>query len=154
MSLLREIQDAAVSNDAPITELLRRCKILAARLGSAEFGAWIDSELNGYNDASTLPEYRRGEVQSFGNLVGFGGSQAKNVPIPPSTLAAKYRDKATKTEMMLPISHYEDLLTHKDSGSFQAMWPGDLIRITSDRERLHSFSECRRPGCIRVRFHM
>lgn len=127
MTLLREIQDAAVSNSSPITELLRRCKILAARLGSAEFGAWVDNELNGYNDRNALPEYRRGEVESFGTLVGYAGSQATNLPIPPSTVAKEYRDKVTKTEMMLPISHYEDLLVKKESGTFQAPWPGDLI---------------------------
>lgn len=133
MSLLRQIQDAAVSNDGPITELLRRCKILAARLGSAEFGAWVDNELNGYNDRNALPEYRRGEVESYGTLVGFGGRQATNVPIPPSTVANEYREKVTKTDMMLPISHYEDLLANKESGTFKAPWPGDLIRVTSGR---------------------
>jgi hypothetical protein len=44
-----------------------------------------------------------------------------------------YRDKATKTDMMLPISSYEDLLRNKESGTFKAQWPGDLIRVTTDR---------------------
>lgn len=131
MTLIRQIQDAAVSNDVPITELLRRCKILAARLGSTEFGAWVDNELNGYDDSNALPDYRRGEVESYGTLVGFGGRGAKNVPIPPSTVAPEYREKVRKTFMTMPISHYEDLVANKGSGTFKAPWPADLIRVTS-----------------------
>lgn len=133
MSFLGQIQDSAISADGPITDLLRRCKVLAARLGSVEFGTWVDNELNGYPNAESLPEYRRSEVQSFGNLVGFGGSQATNFPIPPSCVDEAYRDKITTTDMMRPISHYEDLLRNKEAGTFQAHWPADLIRVTAHR---------------------
>lgn len=48
MSLLREIQDAAISSDVELAVLLRKCKVLAARLGSNEFKSWVESELSGY----------------------------------------------------------------------------------------------------------
>ena len=41
MSLLRDIQDALASEACDVAVVLRKCKILAARLGSDEFGAWV-----------------------------------------------------------------------------------------------------------------
>ena len=50
MSLLREIQDAAISSDVELSVLLRKCKVLAARLGNQDFKEWIDNELSGYKN--------------------------------------------------------------------------------------------------------
>ncbi|MBF0290686.1 MAG: hypothetical protein HQK86_00860 [Nitrospinae bacterium] len=47
MSLLRDIQTAAVAPDTDVATLLRKCKILAVRLGNDDFKAWVDHELNG-----------------------------------------------------------------------------------------------------------
>ena len=54
MSLLREIQDSAVDAREPIGALLRKCKILAVRLGSSEFKSWVENELNGYPEKSEI----------------------------------------------------------------------------------------------------
>lgn len=37
MSLLREIQNDAVNSDVKVSDLLRKCKILAYRLGNNDF---------------------------------------------------------------------------------------------------------------------
>jgi len=95
MTLLRQIQDAAIATAGSATDLLRRCKVLAFRLGSAEFGAWVERELSGYPSKDTLPDYRVAEVRSLGTFVGFGGSGAKNAPIPPSNIPDKWREHAT-----------------------------------------------------------
>jgi hypothetical protein len=58
MSLLREIQGDLSNEFCDVTTVLRKCKILAARLGSEEFSRWIDWELNGYPDSQPLPGYR------------------------------------------------------------------------------------------------
>ena len=47
MSLLRDIQNDLSGPSGDITTVLRKCKILAARLGSDEFSRWVDWELNG-----------------------------------------------------------------------------------------------------------
>jgi hypothetical protein len=49
MSLLREIQNAAVDKNTDVCTLLRQCKILAARLGNEVFKRWVENELNGYD---------------------------------------------------------------------------------------------------------
>jgi hypothetical protein len=58
MSLLREIQNDLVSAGGDIASLLRKCKILAARLRSDEFARWVDFELDGYPESQPTPEYR------------------------------------------------------------------------------------------------
>ena len=58
MSLLKEIQDLAVEPSVELSTLLRKCKILAARLGNPEFKVWVEFELNGYPDELTIPSYR------------------------------------------------------------------------------------------------
>jgi hypothetical protein len=46
MSLLREIQNDLSRTEVDVPIVLRKCKILAARLGSKEFSQWIEWELN------------------------------------------------------------------------------------------------------------
>ncbi len=55
MSLLRDIQNAAVDKNTDVSTLLRQCKILSARLGNDVFKRWVDSELNGYETKDELP---------------------------------------------------------------------------------------------------
>ena len=68
MSLLHEIQNLAVDSKTDVAMLLRKCKILAVRLGNTDFNRWIEKELNGYTDRAELPEYRKLKVQSLGNF--------------------------------------------------------------------------------------
>jgi len=44
MTLLQEILDSALRSDVPLTDLLRRCKVLSSRLRHSELGAWADLE--------------------------------------------------------------------------------------------------------------
>jgi len=78
MSLLRDIQNAAVSKDTDVATLLRKCKILAVRLGNDEFKNWVDSELNGYESIDNLPEYRILHTISHRHFSGPYGSSLKD----------------------------------------------------------------------------
>jgi hypothetical protein len=49
-SLIEQLQFGAVDGSAPITDLLRKAKLAAVKLGADEFAAWIDLEMNGYTD--------------------------------------------------------------------------------------------------------
>lgn len=57
MGLLADIEAAATDSTVSISDLLRKCKVLAARLKHREFADWVNAELNGYNP-SQLPPYR------------------------------------------------------------------------------------------------
>lgn len=47
MTLLEDIQQSAVDSKSNLGELLRKCKLLAARLGSQPLEDWLIWESNG-----------------------------------------------------------------------------------------------------------
>jgi hypothetical protein len=44
MSLIHDIQAAAIARDHDVPTLLRMCKLLAARISHQAFGEWIDCQ--------------------------------------------------------------------------------------------------------------
>ena len=131
MSFLREITDAAVDTNVDISTLLRKCKVLAVRLGNKDFDSWVEHELNGYNSPDEVPSYRiLKSVQLRGNFVGMFQSSANNIPIPPSDIPKEYRDSLTKSYFMDGISYYSNLLKNPDKkGIFTENWNTDYLRI-------------------------
>jgi hypothetical protein len=69
MSLIQEIEDGAAGNEMPITTLLRKCLVLAHRLGSKPAVDWIEWELNGYPQDAAVPDYRKLPLVIKANLV-------------------------------------------------------------------------------------
>ena len=133
MSLLREIQNAAIESETNLASLLRKCKVLAAKLGSAEFGTWVDNELSGYESDDNLPEYRIFGVHSKGNFAGPFGSSLKNADIPLMTIPEKQlRKLVSHTYMRLSVASIERLIEDSDGGgSVQEPWHPDLVAFVS-----------------------
>jgi hypothetical protein len=127
MSLLRDIQDAALDSNVHLPDLLRKCKVLAARLGNQDFKRWVDSELNGYGENESLPSYRSFRVESRGNFSGFFGSGLNGAAIPLSCLPEQFRDMLLTHHSREPISALADLVSKKESNSFRVPWPADLV---------------------------
>jgi hypothetical protein len=127
MSLLRDIQDGAVDNSTDLPTILRKCKILAARLGNEPFKQWVEHELNGYKSIDDLPDYRILTVTSYGNFAGSFGSGLNNAPIPLGCLPEKYRDHLQHSYLTSPISAYVSLLDGDKEGNPQETWSPDLV---------------------------
>lgn len=58
VSLIHDIQAEAIDATSSVTALLRKCKLLAARLDHAELAQWVGYELGGYPNGAALPPYR------------------------------------------------------------------------------------------------
>jgi len=128
MSLLRDIQNAAIDANVDIVVLLRKCKVLAARLGNPDFKKWVEYELNGYLSKDALPPYRILSVHSRGHFSGPFGSGFRAVAIPPGCLPKEWRDMATKAYLTDGISSYNALLLHDtDQGELLSHWNPDLL---------------------------
>lgn len=127
MSLLREIQDAAISSEVELTTLLRKCKVLSARLGNDDFKRWVDNELGGYKDAESLPEYRLLHVNSKGHFSGAGGSSLKHADIPMSCLPEELRDDLSKSYVRGGIASLEVIVTKFVEGTATEPWNPDLV---------------------------
>src|SRR5438874_5028308 len=83
MSLIREIQDGATEDSVSLGPLLRKTKLLAARIGVKEIGVWAERELSGYGGTEELPPYRGPfEAVVLGNAMGSYGRRLENFLIP------------------------------------------------------------------------
>lgn len=122
MSLLREIQDIAVDSKVDISTLLRKCKILSARLGSPEFKMWVDRELLGYTDHTTLPDYRILKVHSKGHFSGPFQSGLRNADIPISCLPAELQESYSHSYIVSPVASLENMIANSDGGSAHEPW--------------------------------
>ncbi len=58
IDILSQIQANILDHEVPLSDILRKAKVLASELGSDELTLWVDQELNGYTEPGTLPDYR------------------------------------------------------------------------------------------------
>ena len=127
MSLLRQIQDAAIDSSIDLPTLLRKSKVLAARLGNDDFKRWIDSELSGYDNREDLPEYRILSVNSKGHFDGPFGSGLRNADIPLRCLPEDFREILGRSYFMQPIAAISSLVGDGKSRTLQEPWNPDLV---------------------------
>ena len=127
MSLLREIQDLAIDSRVELSVLLRKCKVLAARLGNAEFKQWVENELSGYRSKSDLPDYRILHVNSKGHFSGPFGSGIRNADIPLLCIPKELREQLQYSYMLQPVASLESLVAKTKSGLAQEPWNPDLV---------------------------
>lgn len=131
--LCDDIQKSAISSDVNITDILRKCKVLANCLKNKELIEWVDRELNGYKSKEDLPSYRVLHVQSYGDFSGTFGSGLRNASIPPSCLEKfeGFKELATRAYLIDPISAYVSLVDaeKEEDTTLRFPWPSDLLPI-------------------------
>ena len=109
MSLLREIQAAAIDGTSDLETLLRKCRVLASRLQNNEFKQWVQSELDGYREEIEVPEYRHIDCQAYGHFYGSFGRGWSNLQIPESCIPKQLRERLTILKMQQGVSELTSL---------------------------------------------
>jgi AbiTii len=127
MTLLKEIQAAAIDSSVDVVQVLRKCRVLASRLSHDDLKAWVQKELDGYADGEELPDYRIKRCQSKGNFVGFAGRQLNNAPIPTQNLPEPLRESISQVRFRESVSALQNLAQTGDRDSFGSAWPTELI---------------------------
>jgi len=127
-TLLEDIQNDAVDASKDLSTLLRKCKLLAARLGSQQLEDWLLWESNGYPDDVRVPEYRVWPLRVKGHFSGSFGSGIKNAPIPTVLLPKEVRESYERYECQLSIAVVESALRKNKSGAIQVS-TGDLALV-------------------------
>ena len=110
MTLIEEIQSAAVDSESDLGILLRKCKLLAARLGSQPLEDWLLWEANGYPENADVPDYRIWPLEVKGHFMGPFGSGLRNAPIPIVHLPKKARDNFMKYKCRQSIATERKLI--------------------------------------------
>jgi hypothetical protein len=57
-SIIEQIQRDALDRDVRVSDLLRRVKFAATKLGMGAVEDWVENELSGYKTAESVPDYR------------------------------------------------------------------------------------------------
>lgn len=124
MSLLREIQADAINASVPVDVLLRKCRLLSARLKHDELKQWALRELDGYGSDAPLPNYRQFRGQGTGHFSGPFGSGIKNGPIAASLIPEKMRDTLTHIRLRQGIAGLAELVEDADTNP-RMVWPAE-----------------------------
>ena len=79
MSLLWEIQKDLATPNGDVVGVLRKCKILAARLGSNELTQWVNFELDGYPESHPIPDYRVIDITYYASFMNIAWQVPKEL---------------------------------------------------------------------------
>jgi len=133
MTVLEEIQAAAVDGKTDLGTILRKCKLLASRLGSQPLEDWLLWESNGYPDDVPVPDYRKWPLQLKGYFAGYFGARITNAPIPWLSLPEKVRDQYEHYECRQSIAGIEAILAGLESSTDRLhVSTGDLAVVLGD----------------------
>jgi len=119
MSLIEQIQQAAVDSDSDLGQVLRLCKILAARLDSRPLEEWLSWESNGYPKEADLPNYRVFPLILKGHFTGAFGSALRFAPIPAASIPKAIRESVTRFHCRQSVSAIADIIKPRP-GSLRA----------------------------------
>lgn len=136
MTLLQDIQNAAVDASSDLATLLRKCKLLAARLGSQQLEEWVLWESNGYPDDVPVPEYRVWPLEVRGHFAGPFGSGIRNAKIPMVCIPERARKHYQKYECRQSIASIETMLTKAQGGTLRVS-AGDLAMVLGTKVYEH-----------------
>ncbi|MDE0636669.1 MAG: hypothetical protein OXI43_12590 [Candidatus Poribacteria bacterium] len=125
MNLLEDIQKDAIDASSDLGSLMRKCKVLAARLKSKELEDWLIWESNGYSDNVPVPEYRIWSLEIKGHFAGAFGSGLRDAPIPIISLPEEAQDYYNAYEFRMSIGAVESALKDYKNGMIQIS-TGDL----------------------------
>jgi hypothetical protein len=154
MMLLEDIQNSAVDSKSDLASLLRKCKLLAARLGSQPLEDWVLWESNGYSDDIEVPSYRIWPLDIKGYFVGSMGASLQNYPIPLACLPKKARRLYERYECRQSIAGIETILTKGDSGTLHVD-TGDLAlllgtNVYQNYNCIQAWAECNPSALVEV----
>lgn len=132
MTLLQQIQNDAVDGKTDLATLLRKCRVLAARLKNDEFKNWVQYELDGYPNSAVLPDYRQFICHAFGHFSGPFGSGIKNAPLAIARLPEELREIAMKTRFGQGVGALQNIVAQYPS-VVEEQWPADLVALVASR---------------------
>jgi hypothetical protein len=120
MKLLDEII-GAVSDAQPIGTVLRKCLVLERQVKNEKFRIWLNNELDGYDNADDLPDYRTINSISRGFFVSYAGSQINDQPLALHVMEENHRKLVDKVRLAQPAASYEGRPGKSADGSLP--WP-------------------------------
>jgi hypothetical protein len=140
VALLKRIVDGATSSQVSLSEVLRLCMRLGQVLDNDELSKWAMAEARGYNDASTLPEYRIFETNVYGTFSGWGGSSINNFLIPKIVVKPEHHKALFEVNLMQSVGELERLVSNgSQEESVSVPWSGDTVAYYQRKEFIQGY---------------
>ena len=136
MTLLDDIRADLVNESTSLSNTLRKAKILASIMGIQEFQDWTNSELSGYQDRSTLPNYRQFPGLNLGTFSGPRQSRAKNVILPTYNLPDAVKTFAENLMLAHGVSELEAMLADNSGDQYKLSWPQEYVLLARESIRM------------------
>jgi hypothetical protein len=127
MRLIDDIIDLAVDDKTPLAVLLRRCLVLAHDLKNERFKTWVEKELNGYEDADDLPDYRKTFAISKGVFVG-PIAAVPDQPLHTAIMKDEHRTMVEDATFLSAISAYQ-----AGAERWRVPWNPNLVAMYQDK---------------------
>lgn len=129
-TLLQQIQMEAVDGALDLSNLLRKCRILAQRLNNSDLKSWVMQELDGYQPDAPLPAYRiLSKVLILGDYFGAFSSEMRNVAIPISAIPEEFRDSIAGLRLIEGVKKIQDMIAHAKDGALRISIPPEAYRV-------------------------
>ena len=127
MKLISEIIEILSSDTGKLSDALIKTKVLLHKIGHKELVPWVNSELNGYPDRDSVPEYRVLPAQVLVNASN-GAYRVTSHHIPMGHLDEKHRESIETARMDQSLVVLEKF-TEKNTGHLQAHIPMESYGI-------------------------
>lgn len=121
MKLISEIIEILSSDTGKLSDALIKTKVLLHKIGHKELVPWVNSELNGYPDRDSVPEYRILPAAVLVNASN-GAYRVTSHHIPMGHLKEEQRESVETARMDQSLAVLEKF-TEKDGGHLQAHIP-------------------------------
>ncbi len=135
MTNLLETIQTDIDGTTSLSKVLRSATVLAFRLKNQELRDWVDRELNGYPDGSTVPDYRVLPTASFGTFTN-GFRTIQNVAIPLNVFPDDTREQFHSMAMRQGIRELESMLetcVRSGEGTLHSRYPGITTHYLANR---------------------
>lgn len=140
-NLIKEIRVDLLNQKIKLSSILRKAKVLAAKLKNDRLKNWVDSELNGYSgDNVEIPKYRKLHLENMGHFSGPFQSGLRNARIPITSLPDIVKEFANDSDIPDSIASLESSISSMSSnskGALQIQWPADLIRYAQHKATIY-----------------
>ena len=127
MSLLADLQNDVLDSSRNLTSALRRAKVLSFNLKNDQLQSWVESELSGYEDIASVPNYRHLTVQNRGNFMN-SAWKFSNQLIPLSVLPDNLQTGLNEHIVIQGIPSLESNL-QQEEGQYQVPWPAEFASL-------------------------
>lgn len=128
----------AVDGSQDLSSLLRKCRILAQRLGNNDLKAWVSKELDGYAPDDQLPDYRvLSRALILADYFGAFGSALQNVTTPNSSIPEEIRDFVAGVRATQGVREIQEQIAQSKDGALRIAIPPEAypaIRNKNVRE--------------------